>query len=133
MVNEEGRVKDLSALTNYYQVMGLTRKSSQADVETKWRHLSRQVHPDTEPQASPERIMELAETFAKLNEARCVLCDTRARRKYDKELDFLGKLCQTCQGTGVIIRASGFSTRTQKACEECGGSGRLLFKEPICP
>mmetsp|Transcript_24599 Transcript_24599/g.73847 ORF Transcript_24599/g.73847 Transcript_24599/m.73847 type:complete len:180 (+) Transcript_24599:335-874(+) len=64
---------------NHYAVMGLEPSCSDADIRAEYKSLSQAIHPDktNEPGAQA--------AFAKLNGAKTVLLDPRARREYDRE------------------------------------------------
>jgi curved DNA-binding protein len=64
---------------DYYHVLGVDRKATQADIKKAFRKLARQCHPDACPgDASAE------ERFKEINEAYEVLGDAEKRKKYDE-------------------------------------------------
>jgi molecular chaperone DnaJ len=64
---------------NYYEVLGVSREASQADIRNAYRALAKQRHPD-HPGGS-------AEEFSRLQEANAVLSDPTRRRKHDEAID----------------------------------------------
>ena len=64
---------------NYYEVLGVSREASQADIRNAYRGLAKQRHPD-HPGGSTEE-------FSRLQEANAVLSDPNRRRKHDEALD----------------------------------------------
>lgn len=63
---------------DYYEVLGVGREASQAEVKKAFRKLARKFHPDVaEDKASAE------EKFKEINEAYEVLSDPEKRKKYD--------------------------------------------------
>ena len=64
---------------NYYEVLGVPREASQAEIRNAYRNLAKQRHPD-HPGGS-------AEEFSLLQEANAVLSDPNRRRKHDEALD----------------------------------------------
>src|ERR671938_846528 len=64
---------------NYYEVLGLPREASQAEIRNAYRNLAKELHPD-HPGGS-------AEEFSRLQEANAVLSDPNRRRKHDEALD----------------------------------------------
>jgi len=65
--------------TDYYELLGVTRKASAKDIRTAFRKLARKYHPDLNPgdKASEEK-------FKQLQEAYDVLSDTKKRQMYDQ-------------------------------------------------
>jgi DnaJ-class molecular chaperone len=62
---------------DYYQVLGLSRDASDAEIKRAFRELARQHHPDVNPQDAGER-------FREINEAYAVLSDKESRARYDR-------------------------------------------------
>lgn len=63
---------------DYYEILGVPRSASQADIKKAFRKLARQHHPDRNPgdQAAERR-------FKDVNEANAVLSDPAKRQQYD--------------------------------------------------
>ncbi len=64
---------------NYYEVLGVPREASQAEIRNAYRNLAKELHPD-HPGGS-------AEEFSLLQEAHAVLSDPDRRRQHDEALD----------------------------------------------
>src|SRR5215218_3980285 len=64
---------------NYYEVLGVSREASQAQIRNAYRNLAKERHPD-HPGGS-------ADEFARLQEANAVLSDPNRRRQHDEALD----------------------------------------------
>ena len=66
-------------MSSYYDVLGVLKEASEADIRKAYRRLARKNHPDVNPddKAAEER-------FKAINEAYQVLSDPEKRRKYDK-------------------------------------------------
>ena len=65
--------------TNYYEVLGVRREASQAEIRNAYRNLAKSLHPD-HPGGS-------AEKFSRIQEANAVLSDPDRRREHDEALD----------------------------------------------
>jgi molecular chaperone DnaJ len=65
--------------TDYYELLGVTRKASAKDIRAAFRKLARKYHPDLNPgdQAAEEK-------FKQLQEAYDVLSDGKKRQMYDQ-------------------------------------------------
>ena len=64
---------------NYYEVLGVPREASQAEIRNAYRNLAKERHPD-HPGGS-------AEEFSRLQEANAVLSDPNRRKQHDEALD----------------------------------------------
>lgn len=63
---------------DYYEVLGIDRSASEAELKRVFKKLARQYHPDVNPgdPKAEERFKEISEAYA-------VLSDAEKRRKYD--------------------------------------------------
>lgn len=64
---------------DYYQVLGVSRNSSDAEIKQAYRKLARENHPDRKPNDKAA-----AEKFKSVQEAYSVLSDKEKRQKYDR-------------------------------------------------
>jgi len=64
---------------DYYDVLGVPRTASQADIKKAFRKLARQHHPDAKP-----GDQEAERRFKDINEANEVLSDPDKRKRYDQ-------------------------------------------------
>ncbi|KGL62489.1 DnaJ C-terminal domain-containing protein [Polaribacter sp. Hel1_85] len=67
------------ASLDYYKILGITKKASEADIKKAYRKLARKHHPDLNPN---DKIAE--KKFKEINEANEVLSNPENRKKYDK-------------------------------------------------
>jgi molecular chaperone DnaJ len=65
--------------TDYYELLGVPRKSSVKDIRAAYRKLARKYHPDLNP---GDKSAE--EKFKQIQEAYDVLSDTKKRQMYDQ-------------------------------------------------
>lgn len=64
---------------DYYQVLGLDKGASEADIKKAYRKLARKYHPDLNP-----GDQDANRKFQQINEAHEVLSDPDKRKKYDQ-------------------------------------------------
>jgi curved DNA-binding protein CbpA len=73
------------SLTSYYDVLGVARDASDAEVRTAFRQLARDGHPDRFREAAEKSAAE--ERFQLLTEALNVLTNPARRKAHDLELE----------------------------------------------
>lgn len=70
-----------------YQILGLKRDATEAEIRTAYRKLAKRHHPDLNP-GKPEA----AERFKQINAANDLLSDPEKRARYDRgEIDAAGQ------------------------------------------
>lgn len=68
-------------MTNFYDVLGVTKESSESDIKKAYRTLSLKYHPDRNPDEGSKA------KFQEINSAYEVLSDASRKRQYDMELE----------------------------------------------
>src|SRR5256885_1074561 len=103
--------------TDYYELLGVSRKASAKDIRTAFRKLARKYHPDLNPgdKASEEK-------FKQLQEAYDVLSDTKKRQMYD-QYGFYGDSAPPSGYSGGRDGAGGDVNFNFQGCDFGGGSG----------
>ena len=64
---------------DYYEVLGVDRNASEADIKKAYRGLAKKYHPDMNPGDA-----EAEAKFKEVNEAYAVLSDADKKSKYDQ-------------------------------------------------
>src|SRR5215472_14687728 len=64
---------------DYYEILGVPRKASDAEIKKAFRKLAREYHPDV-----AKNKKQAEEKFKEINEAYEVLGDPAKRKKYDE-------------------------------------------------
>lgn len=67
------------AFTDYYKILGVSKKATEAEIKKAYRKLARKYHPDLNPN---DKVAE--KKFKEINEANEVLSDSKNRIKYDE-------------------------------------------------
>ncbi|MBO7245804.1 MAG: DnaJ domain-containing protein, partial [Clostridia bacterium] len=64
---------------DYYEVLGVDRSASDADIKKAYRNLAKKYHPDANPGDSTAEAK-----FKEINEAYSVLSDSETKARYDQ-------------------------------------------------
>lgn len=88
---------------DYYEVLGVDRDASDADIKRAFREKARMYHPDINPDNAGAE-----DRFKEINEAYAVLSDTRTRSRYDRYgFSAVGSLEreEASGGIGAVVEA----------------------------
>ncbi|HKP14181.1 MAG TPA: DnaJ domain-containing protein, partial [Blastocatellia bacterium] len=69
----------MSSKRDYYEILGVTRSATEAELKQAYRRLAVQYHPDKNPGNT-----EAEEKFKEVNEAYQVLSQAEMRARYDR-------------------------------------------------
>jgi curved DNA-binding protein CbpA len=76
------------AQTSHFELLGVSRDATTAQVREAYFGLARRFHPDGHHEPALSDLREpLEKIFGRLGEAYEVLCHPRARERYEQELD----------------------------------------------
>ena len=64
---------------DFYEILGVSRRSSQKEIQSAFRKLARKLHPDVNP-----GVREAEQRFKEISEAHDVLSDPQKRKLYDR-------------------------------------------------
>jgi len=68
---------------NYYEILGVTQKTSKVDIRKAYRKMAELYHPDMLDSADPKLVKLATEEMILINEAKDILLDNNSRREYD--------------------------------------------------
>ncbi|MCA1576286.1 MAG: DnaJ domain-containing protein [Acidobacteria bacterium] len=82
----EGFLKQLKNAQTHYDVLGVSKESSPAQMKTKYYELARRYHPDRFRRSEPSLVSRLESAFARITQAYETLRDDNLRANYDAKL-----------------------------------------------
>lgn len=104
---------------DYYEVLGIDKNATEADIKRAYRRMARKYHPDL----NKEHPKEAEENFKKVNEAYHVLSDADKRAQYDQMgHDAFRQAAQNGGGPGGFGGTGGFDFSSFS-----GGAGGFDF------
>jgi curved DNA-binding protein CbpA len=92
-------------VTNYYDVLGVSRDASESEIRNKFRVLARENHPDRFTERDKKRAAE--DRFQLLTEAMNVLTSEARRKAHDAELEKNRPVSQDPAGQARVYLAKG--------------------------
>src|SRR4051794_1884521 len=109
---------------DYYQILGVPRTASQAEIKKAFRKLARQHHPDRNPgDKSAEK------RFKDINEANAVLSDAEKRKQYDTLGANWDQFQRAGGGTDPFANGGPFAGyASQSGTGRSGGSGNVRYE-----
>ncbi|MFL5755238.1 MAG: DnaJ C-terminal domain-containing protein [Chloroflexota bacterium] len=109
---------------DYYQILGVPRTASQAEIKKAFRKLARQHHPDRNPgDKSAEK------RFKDINEANAVLSDAEKRKQYDTLGANWDQFRRAGGGADPFANGGPFAGyASQSATGRSGGSGNVRYE-----
>ena len=102
---------------DYYKILGVERKATEAEIKTAFRKLALQYHPDRNPGNK-----QAEEKFKEINEAYEVLSDSEKRGRYDQ----LGESYSSWQQHGAPGGNFNWNDWTRATGGQAGGGGVRL-------
>ncbi len=92
-------------MTNYYDVLGVSRDATEQEITNKFRALAREQHPDR--YTEPDRKRSAESKFQLLTEALNVLTNPARRKAHDAELEKNRPITQDPAGQARVFLAMG--------------------------
>ena len=89
----------LQLAQTHYDVLGVTKESSPAQMKVKYYELARRYHPDRFRRAEPSLLTRTESAFARITQAYDTLRDDRLRANYDAKLAARQKAQQVADAT----------------------------------
>ena len=124
----------MSNKRDYYEVLGVDKNASEADIKKAFKKMARKYHPDL----NPDKKKEAEAKFKEVNEAYEVLSDAQKKAQYDQ----FGHAAFDGSAGGGIERITAESKKASRtSCHKAKGSacfcigstpgGRRLYR-PNC-
>ena len=117
-----------SSIRNYYKILGITQKTSKADIKKRYRELAKKYHPDTN---SGSKSSE--DKFKIVSEAYEVLSDAKRRKEYDRQWSHQKKSSRQPKGQPDWSSPPGGFGKRQKENQQRYEEPFAQEPEPIDP
>ncbi|MDE6059108.1 MAG: molecular chaperone DnaJ [Clostridia bacterium] len=105
---------------NYYEILGVSKTASEAEIKAAYKKLVKQYHPDLHPN---DKLA--AEKFKEINEANEVLSDPQKRAAYDYEQEHPGMGGMGGMGGGFAGGFGGFGDIFDSIFQGFGGGASV--------
>lgn len=76
----------MRGMKDYYEILGVSKDASDAQIKSSYRELAKKYHPDKNPGNK-----EAEQKFKEIKEAHEVLCDPQKRAQYDQIREYGGR------------------------------------------
>ncbi|QTX03406.1 DnaJ C-terminal domain-containing protein [Agromyces archimandritae] len=108
---------------DFYQVLGVSKDASDADIKKAYRKLARKYHPDQNPGDTAAEAK-----FKEISEANSVLSDAEQRKEYD-QIRAMGSGARFTAPGGGAGGAGGFEDVFGGMFNQGGGGQRFTFQQ----
>ena len=105
---------------SFYEVLGVDKQSTPAEIKARWKKLAWDLHPDRH--GNTETVNA---AFAVLSRAYANLSDPALRNRYDTQNSVGSMPCEKCRTLGRLWSRVGFASGKSRPCDACGGTGYL--------
>lgn len=103
-------------MTNYYEILGVSRDATESMIRERFRVLAREAHPDRQRDPDKKRVAE--DRFQLLTEAVNVLTNEARRKAHDFELEKDKPVTQDPQAIGRLYLAKGVKSYKEGLFQE---------------
>lgn len=129
-------LEQLKNAQTHYDVLGVSKESSPAQMKTKYYELARRYHPDRYRRSEPSLVSRLESAFARITQAYDTLRDDTLRANYDAKLKARQKAQQLADAAAPKTTAPVATTPETKTDSSPDGlslaaRAELQFKEGL--
>ena len=132
-LNEANQKADKARNRDYYQILGLDRNASQAEIKKAYRKLALKYHPDRNSES--EQSKKIAQRkFEEVSDAYSVLSDPKKKQMFDQGVDPLNpETASGAGGPGMSFHFSGGDPSEILKMFFGGQGGETFFKTSSGP